>query len=527
MGLVSCDNLIPNRVREGFSRLKSRENISRLAGARLETSQLKAIEGRIAEKMRQVYRRIPVYTGDVSGACSALYELGGMVVMHDPSGCNSTYNTHDEIRWYDRDSLIFLSGLDETDAVLGSDERLIHDISEAALAFRPRFIAVVNSPIPYITGQDFEAVCLAVRERTGIPAFYVSTNGMHDYVRGAGLALLRIAELFFDQKDVPGRESGGDGLPRAPHPSAEEFRISRCQTEGGPDHAGGQMRDSHRPCCNLLGVTPLDFAAPSTLQSLRDKADAAGFDVLSCWAMGREGEGPDALLESISASFRADVNLVLSSAGYPAAVYLRQKYGIPFVAGIPAAGTEGLFFEAVRRAVRTGEDQLPFRDRRRLWGEQGCQDGENKVEAAPPPSSLPCVAVRRQAQDTLRRPCDNKNADKADIFCFIGEPVIMTSLAAQAALAGKATCVFGATEGAEAFLGGDDAPLCGEEELQQALREVLEDVRSGRRGSAAVVADPCYREIVPEGMDFHPLPHLAFSGRIFLRDIPDLLRFRL
>ena len=52
--------------------------------------------------MRQTYKIIPIYTADVSGVCSALYELGGMTVMHDPSGCNSTYNTHDEIRWYDR-----------------------------------------------------------------------------------------------------------------------------------------------------------------------------------------------------------------------------------------------------------------------------------------------------------------------------------------------------------------------------------------------------------------------------------------
>ena len=59
--------------------------------------------------MRQSYRIIPIYTADVSGVCSALYELGGMTVMHDPSGCNSTYNTHDEIRWYDQDSLIFIS----------------------------------------------------------------------------------------------------------------------------------------------------------------------------------------------------------------------------------------------------------------------------------------------------------------------------------------------------------------------------------------------------------------------------------
>ena len=39
------------------------------------------------------------YTADCSGVASALYELGGMTVIHDASGCNSTYTTHDEPRW--------------------------------------------------------------------------------------------------------------------------------------------------------------------------------------------------------------------------------------------------------------------------------------------------------------------------------------------------------------------------------------------------------------------------------------------
>ena len=77
--------------------------------------------------MRRTNRIIPTYTGDVSGACSALYELGGMVVIHDPSGCNSTYNTHDETRWYDQDSLIFITGLTERDAVLGNDDKLVRE----------------------------------------------------------------------------------------------------------------------------------------------------------------------------------------------------------------------------------------------------------------------------------------------------------------------------------------------------------------------------------------------------------------
>ncbi len=76
-------------------------------------------------------------TADVSGVCSALFELGGMTVMHDASGCNSTYNTHDEPRWYDMDSLVYISGLSELEAVMGDDEKLISDVSDAARQLHP------------------------------------------------------------------------------------------------------------------------------------------------------------------------------------------------------------------------------------------------------------------------------------------------------------------------------------------------------------------------------------------------------
>ena len=82
--------------------------------------------------MRKTYRILPVYTGDVSGAASALYEFGGMTVIHDPSGCNSTYNTHDETRWFDKESLIYISGLNDIDAITGNDDKFISDICAAA-----------------------------------------------------------------------------------------------------------------------------------------------------------------------------------------------------------------------------------------------------------------------------------------------------------------------------------------------------------------------------------------------------------
>ena len=114
--------------------------------------------------------------------------------MHDPSGCNSTYNTHDEIRWYDQDSLIFITGLSEIDAVLGNDEKFIQDIEEAARELKPSFIALAGSPVPYMSGTDFPALAHIIEADIGIPVFAVPANGLHDYVRGAGMALEKLAD---------------------------------------------------------------------------------------------------------------------------------------------------------------------------------------------------------------------------------------------------------------------------------------------------------------------------------------------
>ena len=83
-------------------------------------------------RIENSYIVTPCYTADASGVCSALFELGGMIVMHDPSGCNSTYNTHDETRWYDKDSLIYITGLTEIDAIMGNDKKVVEDVSDAA-----------------------------------------------------------------------------------------------------------------------------------------------------------------------------------------------------------------------------------------------------------------------------------------------------------------------------------------------------------------------------------------------------------
>ena len=146
--------------------------------------------------MKQTQAFLSTYTADVSGVCSALFELGGMTVMHDASGCNSTYNTHDEPRWYDMDSLVFISGLSELEAVLGDDEKLIEDTVRAAKELSPRFIALAGTPIPMITGCDLAAIAREIESRSGVPSFFVPSNGIGSYVSGAGQAMRLYAERF-------------------------------------------------------------------------------------------------------------------------------------------------------------------------------------------------------------------------------------------------------------------------------------------------------------------------------------------
>ena len=199
--------------------------------------------------MRIVKRVLSTYSADNFGFCSALYELGGLVVMHDASGCNSTYNTHDEPRWYDTDSLVFISGLTEKDAIFGNDDRLIDDLVKAAEELHPRFIAVCGGPLPHIIGTDFQAVAKAVWRRTGIPSFGLQTNGMDSYVKGAGGALAEIAE-------------------RVKPPERRRFSLP------------GRIR------INLLGVTPLDFSVNGSVREMEKYLEGMGFSVLSTWAMG-------------------------------------------------------------------------------------------------------------------------------------------------------------------------------------------------------------------------------------------------
>ena len=284
------------------------------------------------------------YTADVSGVCSAMYELGGMTILHDPSGCNSTYTTHDEPRWYDSKSLMFVSGLDEMTAVMGDDSVLIRDAVRAAADLKPRFITLCGASIPHIISFDFKGVARLIERETGIPVLPVATDGLRSYISGAGLAFREWIRRFGDPEDA-GREDAGQ---------KDAGLAERLRQYG----------------VNLLGVTPIDFSRQEIVDAMKQAFTDAGIPVNTCFAMGDS-------FETLTGVYRGAVNVVVSSAGRIPARFMKGAAGIPFVEGLPLGRemTDRLL-AAVRETAADGKDRRIFEEPGTGINGAGPQDAE-------------------------------------------------------------------------------------------------------------------------------------------------------
>ena len=375
--------------------------------------------------MKQTARIISIYSSDTAGVCSVLYELGGLTVVHDASGCNSTYATHDEPRWADMDSMVYISALTEMDAVQGNDERLICDVVRTAEELHPRFIALCGSPMPLMIGTDFPAVAEELERRTGLPVFGFRTNGMDSYLKGASDALSAYLERF----------------------CTDAVRQSRS--------------------VNIIGATPLDFALNGSVESIRNWLTENGFSIQSCMTMGSTPE-------EIAGAGGAGVNLVISSCGLKSAEYLRNRFGTPWVCGVPCGKVfAGILAEKLREAER---------------------------------------------RDVCLVPCADRTVPEGKCLSIVGEPLNASSLAAAVRL----ECGIPARALCPAALKAD-VPLAPGDVTAECEDSMAEEFRR----SAGILADPLYEPLCPAGAVFHRYPHEAFSGRCFEQEIPDFVNRKL
>ena len=285
---------------------------------------------------------------------------------------------------------------------------------------------------------------------------------MHDYVRGAGRAFLEYARRMLP---APGQGTGSSA-----EPSVRQKVVRNIDRQG----LGGDSEQPRRLRVCVLGATPLTYGNRRSIPHLRRILEMDGFEVTAVWAMGSTPQ-------EIYKSTDADVNLVISDTGILAARYLKETYGIPFVAGAPVM--------------------------RKLWAELA----RKLMEAAERPLQL----QQDETASLMRVDAVGRQYDGRSVSILIGEAVLSASLAASAGGTAIILCPF---PDSRPLLGPEDRFFDGEEELV----ECISDVRRNHPDAVIDIwADPMYKSVLPADLVFHPLPALACSGRLYRTQFPD------
>lgn len=243
--------------------------------------------------MRGLSKILPPFSTDISGACSALFDLGGIVVVHEPACCTSCFTTFDEPRYYGSTSPLYSSELREIHLSTGDDETLIRRVEAASEIMDCRFIAIIGSPLSLFAGTDYEALASELEGRTGVPSFSVDTGGFDWYERGVSKALLELVKKF------------------VPNPRAASARPRR-----------------DKPFINIIGATPMDGIRIKGAGGLIEHYSRRGYSINAVLSEGSS-------IEEISGTAEGDLNIVISASGLETAEYLEKEFGIPYSCGVP------------------------------------------------------------------------------------------------------------------------------------------------------------------------------------------------
>ncbi|MBQ9494301.1 MAG: oxidoreductase [Treponema sp.] len=260
---------------------------------------------------------LPPLAPDYSGAASSLFDLGGMIVIHDASGCTGNYVGYEEPRWFNAKTPVFCSGLRHMDAILGTDDVFVERILAAADSLKPRFIAILGSPVPMIIGTDFKGLAKDIESRTGIPCFGVATNGLHYYGTGFNQAIIPLVKRL--AMKVEDKMQSDSSVVQGKH------------EKNNAAHRG----------VNILGVTPIDFSLEHNDEDFKNLFASNGIPVIANFCMGLS-------LDDVAHSSSAQLNVVVSQSGVETALFMYREYGIPFTVQTPVADAHALLFHVQR-----------------------------------------------------------------------------------------------------------------------------------------------------------------------------------
>ena len=226
--------------------------------------------------MKKLLKHISPLAPDDSGACSVLYELGGIVVICDAGGCAGNVCGFDEPRWFMKKSALFSAGLRDMDAILGRDDRLVSKLAKTTEQISGRFTAIVGTPVPAVIATDYKALKKMAEKKTGIPCITVETTGTHLYDRGEEAAYLALFKEFAKEKKQVKRGKVG-----------------------------------------IIGATPLNTGLAKANKIIEKYENAVCF-------------GMDSGLDEIINVSECEKIIVISNSGIKAAEYLKEKFGIEY-----------------------------------------------------------------------------------------------------------------------------------------------------------------------------------------------------
>ncbi|MDR0450269.1 MAG: nitrogenase component 1 [Treponema sp.] len=369
--------------------------------------------------MSQLLYHLPPLSPDYSGVASVFHDLGALTIIHDAAGCTGTYTGYDEPRWFGSSSPTFSSGLRDMDAIMGDDEKLLGKITRALEYTGAPCVSIIGSPVPMVIGFDFKGFASLVERRTGLPAFGFPATGLEYYDQGQEDAYLAIAKRLLNER--PARFERG---------------------------------------VNILGASALDDLDKASLDVLESLLGQAGLERLAVW-------GARSPRKEIEESGGAAANWVITAAAIPLARYLKERFGTPFVTGLPVGAGE---WERIRSGLcAAAEGRAP----KRIFPPVAEEPGEKKL----------LIAGEALFASSLRAYLETE--------CGTG-PVRIASFF---------------TRGTELFRSGDQLFIT-EDDARRAFSD---------RNLERVITDPLMGDLFPgeQAPRLIPLPHRAVSGRLY------------
>ncbi len=235
--------------------------------------------------MKKLLKHISPLAPDDSGACSVLYELGGITVICDAGGCAGNVCGFDEPRWFTKRSALFSAGLRDMDAILGRDELLVKKLAKITEQVDARFTSIVGTPVPAVIATDMRALERMSERKTGLPCIALNTDGTRLYDHGEEMAYYRVFE---------------------------RFAVSKLPVRSGR--------------VGVIGATPLNTGETESGRIISGLG--YGSDEAVCF-------GLDSGLEAIERASECERLVVISPSGIKAARLLSERFGTPYEVRYP------------------------------------------------------------------------------------------------------------------------------------------------------------------------------------------------